>query len=282
MRIRKKDQSNVVKVGIFIAGLTAVLMVMIASIGKENSIFEPKIDIKARVANVSNLKAGSYVELKGIRVGAVTEINIVSEEEVEITMTILKKELKWIKEDSKVSISTAGLVGDKFVEIYKGTKDARGFKPKKDVLLSEDLTDLKKIMTKGDSIATVTDRIMVKLDTILYNLGDGKTVVDTVNNLNKASSNLEKLTSDLQKANMGQMVTNVNASMMSLNKASGSLSRILTRVESGPGTMNSLIYDDGVHDDLRALLGGAQRNKVIKYFIRESIKKAEERNPQDD
>lgn len=282
MRIRKKDQSNVVKVGIFIAGLTAVLMVMIASIGKENSIFEPKIDIKARVANVSNLKAGSYVELKGIRVGAVTAINIVSEDEVEITMTILKKELKWIKEDSKVSISTAGLVGDKFVEIYKGTKEARNFKPKKDVLLSEDLTDLKKIMTKGDSIATVTDRIMVKLDTILYNLGDGKTVVDTVNNLNKASSNLEKLTSELHKANMGQMVTNVNASMMSLNKASGSLSRILTRVESGPGTMNSLIYDDGVHDDLRALLGGAQRNKVIKYFIRESIKKAEERNPQDD
>lgn len=282
MRIRKKDQSNVVKVGIFIAGLTAVLMVMIASIGKENSIFEPKIDIRARVANVSNLKPGSYVELKGIRVGAVTAINIVSEEEVEITMTILKKELKWIKEDSKVSISTAGLVGDKFVEIYKGTKDARTFKPNKDVLLSEDLTDLKKIMTKGDSIATVTDRIMVKLDTILYNLGDGKTVVDTVNNLNKASSNLEKLTSDLQKANMGQMVSNVNASMMSLNKASGSLSRILTRVESGPGTLNSMIYDDGVHDDLRALLGGAQRNKVIKYFIRESIKKAEERNPQDD
>lgn len=282
MRIRKKDQSNVVKVGIFIAGLTAVLMVMIASIGKENSIFEPKIDIKARVANVSNLKPGSYVELKGIRVGAVTAINIVSEEEVEITMTILKKELKWIKEDSKVSISTAGLVGDKFVEIYKGTKDARTFKPNKDVLLSEDLTDLKKIMTKGDSIATVTDRIMVKLDTILYNLGDGKTVVDTVNNLNKASSNLEKLTSDLHKANMGQMVSNVNASMMSLNKASGSLSRILTRVESGPGTLNSMIYDDGVHDDIRALLGGAQRNKVIKYFIRESIKKAEERNPQDD
>lgn len=282
MRIRKKDQSNVVKVGIFIAGLTAVLMIMIASIGKENSIFDSKVDIVARVANVSNLKPGSYVELKGIRIGTVSAINIVSEEEVEITMTILEKELKWIKEDSKVSISTAGLVGDKFVEIYKGTKEARTFKPNKDVLLSEDLTDLKKIMTKGDSIATVTDRIMLKLDTILYNLGDGKTVVDTVNNLNKASSNLEKLTADLQKANMGQMVSNVNASMMSLNKASGSLSRILTRVESGPGTVNSLIYDESVHDDLKALLGGAQRNKVIKYFIRESIKKSEERNPQED
>jgi phospholipid/cholesterol/gamma-HCH transport system substrate-binding protein len=281
MRIRKKDHSNLVKVGIFIAGLTAVLMVMIASIGKENSIFEPKIDIIARVANVSNLKQGSYVELKGIRIGTVSAINIVSEEEVEITMTILKKELRWIKEDSKVSISTAGLVGDKFVEIYKGTKEAPSFKPNKDVLISEDLTDLKKIMTKGDSIATITDRIMIKLDTILYNLGDGKTVVDTVKNLNKASSNLEKLTSDLQKANMGQMVSNVNASMMSLNMASGSLSRILTRVESGPGTMNSMIYDDGLHDDLRALLGGAQRNKVVKYFIRESIKKAKERNPQD-
>jgi hypothetical protein len=35
-----------------------------------------------------------------------------------------------------------------------------------------------------------------------------------------------------------------------------------------------LIYDDALHADLRKLLGGAERNTVIKYFIRESIKKA--------
>jgi ABC-type transporter Mla subunit MlaD len=282
MRIRNKDKNNVVKVGIFIAGLTAVLMVMIANIGKENSIFEPKVDIKARVSNVSNLKPGSYVELKGIRVGSVSDINIVSEDEVEIIMTILKKELKWIKDDSKVTISTAGLVGDKFVEINRGTKSAGAFDPDKNVLLSEDLMDLKKIMYKGDSIATVTDRILTKLDLILHNLGDGKTIVDTVNSLNRASSNLEQITTDLNRANMGKAVSNFNSSMTNLDKASSSLTRILNRVEHGPGTMNSFIYDDGLHDELRALLGGAQRNKVIKYYIRESIKNAEKRKPKAD
>lgn len=282
MRVRKKDQSNFIKVGFFIAGLTLVLMIMIASIGKENSLFDSKTDIKARVPNVSNLKVGSYVELKGIRIGTVSNIQIISEEEVEINMTILEKELKWIKEDSRVSISTAGLVGDKFVEIYKGSKDSRSFEPQKDVLTAEDTADLKKIINKGDSIANVTDRILMKLDNILVRIGDGQMIVDTMSSMNKTASNLEKVTSDLRQAQMGEMVKNVNMSMASVNRSSASLEKILTRIEKGPGTANSLIYDEGLHDDLRALLGGAQRNKVIKYFIRESIKKSEARKPQDD
>jgi phospholipid/cholesterol/gamma-HCH transport system substrate-binding protein len=281
MRARKKDQKNLVKVGIFVTGLTTVLMIMIVSIGKETSLFEPKVDIKARVGNVSNLKPGSYVELKGIRIGSVTNIEIISEEEVEITMHILEHELKWIKSDSKVSISTAGLVGDKFVEIYKGTKEAQAFIPKKDILTSEESTDFKKIISKGESIASITERLLIKVDTILLNMNDGKPIVEMISSLNKASRNLEKVSSDLTQANVPQMIKNVNASMMSFNKSSSSLERILTRVEQGPGTANSLIYDDSVHDDLRALLGGAQRNKVIKYYIRESIKKAEQRQPQE-
>lgn len=277
MRTRKKDQKNLIKVGVFITSLIAVAMIMIISIGKENSIFETKVDIKARVANVSNLKPGSYVELKGIRVGSVEEINIVSEDEVEIVMRILEKQLKWIKKDSKVSISTAGLVGDKFVEIYKGTKEAEVLNPETEVLVSEDLTDLKRIITKGDTIATITERILSKLDNVLHNLGDGKALVDTVNSLNKSAANLEKITTELNQAQMGKMVTNINSSMDRLNRSTNSLEKILTRIDQGPGTMHSLIYDDSVHEDLRTLLGGAQRNKVIKYFIRESIKNSEKK-----
>jgi phospholipid/cholesterol/gamma-HCH transport system substrate-binding protein len=277
MRVRKKDQKNLVKVGIFISALTVILMVIVISIGKESSLFEPKVIIKARVPDVSNLKSGSYVELKGIRIGSVDAINIISDEEVEISMKILQSQLRWIKENSKVSISTAGLVGDKYVEVYKGTTDSPTFEPEKHILFSEDSVDVKKIMNKGDSIATVTERILTKLDQVMVRLEDGQTLVNTMSSLNKASANMERITSELKEAQLGQMVRNVNTSMANLTKASASLDRILTRVENGPGTVNSLIYDESVHDDLRAVLGGAQRNKVIKYFIRESIKKSEDR-----
>src|SRR5262245_61473725 len=137
MRVRKKDKENVIKVGAFITLLTIVLMIMVISIGKENSLFNPKVEIRARVPNVSNLKEGSYVELKGIRIGTVIGIRIISDEEVEILMSVLQDETKWIKQDSRVSISTAGLVGDKYVEVYKGSKESASFDPEKDVLYSE-------------------------------------------------------------------------------------------------------------------------------------------------
>lgn len=278
MRTRKKDQKNLVKVGIFISILTVVLMIMVVSIGKETSLFANKAFIRARVANVSNLKAGSYVELKGIRIGSVSDIRIVSDDEVEITMKVIESELKWLKEDSTVDISTAGLVGDKFVDIHAGSKDSPKFNPERDILRSRSSVNVQNIMDKGQSIAGLTERILGKLDRIL---GDGEILTDTVRSLNRTANNMEKVSSELKEAKMGQMVKNVNMSMENLNAASSSLTRILTRVEKGPGTVNSLIYDESVHDDLRALLGGAQRNKVIKYFIRQSIKKSEERKPQD-
>lgn len=271
MRTRKKDKQNLVKVGAFISLLTVVLMVMVVSIGKESSLFDPKATIKARVSNVSNLKPGSYVELKGIRVGTVKSIDIISESEVEIQFTMLERELKWIRKDTTVAISNAGLVGDKFLEIKGGSKEAGNFDPEKDVLFSEAAEGFDAIMTKGQNIADVTNRIMIKLDNILTNMDDGKRIVETVNSINKASMNLEVITRELKDAHIGSMVRSVNSSM-------GSVERIMTRIEKGPGTMNSLIYDDSLHDDLRGLLGGAQRSGVIKYFIRESIKKSE-KNP---
>ena len=151
------------------------------------------------------------------------------------------------------------------------------------MLLSEETTDFKKIMNKGDSIAQLTERILNKLDNIMVQMGDGKEIVQTMKSLSRASTNLEVVSAELKDAHLAAMVKNVNMSMASMNKSTASLERILNRVEKGPGTINSLIYDEGLHDDLRALLGGAQRNKVVKYFIRESIKKSEEeRKPKDD
>lgn len=279
MRFRRKDERNFIKVGLFLAALTGVLMIMIVSIGKENSFFNPKVTLRARVDNVKNLKPGSSVELKGIRVGSVDQIKIISEDMVEISFTILESELQWIKKDSNVSVSTAGLVGDKMLEVYGGTKDSPVLDPTKDFLTSEGGTDLKQLMVKGESIATITERILSRVDQIIYNMDDGKKLIETVNSLSKASLNMEKITQELREAHLGDMAKNVNKSMLSLEKASGSLARITERVEKGPGTMNSLIYDDALHEELRALLGGASRNKVIKYFIRESIENSERKKP---
>lgn len=261
MRVRENDRKNIIKVGIFVSALTTVLMIMIMSIGKENSLFSRKVDLKARLHDVSNLKVGSYVELKGLRVGTVTGIAIISDQDVEITMSILKDHLKWIKNDTKVSVSSAGLVGDKYLELSGGSLSAPLIDPERDVLKLGPEASIEEVMNKGSSIVEVTERILLKFEKIMDKLDDGTKLKETMDSLNKSSANLVKITADLKEARLGEMTRRAN--------------KIMSRIETGPGTMNSFIYDDSLHRDLRSLLGGAERNKVIKYYIRESIKNSE-------
>jgi phospholipid/cholesterol/gamma-HCH transport system substrate-binding protein len=274
----RKESKNILKVGIFISSMLLVLMIMVVSIGKEKGIFSRKTELRGRIANVNNLRPGSFVELKGIRIGTVNEINIVSEQAVEIRFTVLQDKLQWIKQDSKIVIATAGLVGDKFLEVTSGSADAPVVDPATDVLTAESGGGIQEIIGKGESIASTTEKILLRIDHLLQGIEDGKKIAKIIDGMEKSSANLELITGELSKAGMADTVKNINASMLKLSRASTSLEQVLKRIEQGPGTMNSMIFDDSLHEDLRALLGGAQRNKVIKYFIRQSIKDSERKN----
>jgi phospholipid/cholesterol/gamma-HCH transport system substrate-binding protein len=259
--MRAQDRSNLVKVGIFVTSLTIVLAIMITAIGKESSMFSPKATIKARVINAENLKVGSTVELRGLRIGHVEDIKIVGYQEVEILINIIAENLKWIRKDSKVAISNAGLVGDKYLEIQGGTSEGGDFNPEKDILQSEPSLDFKAMATKGGNIADKADRVLDKVEVMRMAI-DAKKLAVTVDGLAKTADNLGKAT--------GPLV----ATSKKLESASERFDAVMTRVQKGPGTAHSLVYDDGLYEDLRKLMGGAERNSIIKYFIRESIKKA--------
>ncbi len=259
--MRAKDKTNLIRVGIFVTGLTIVLMIMITAIGKESGLFDKKALITAHVQNAENLKTGAVVELRGLRIGHVEAIKIIGQDMVEISLIINAEDLKWIRKDSKVAISNAGLVGDKYLEIKGGTKEAGKFKEGEDVLLSEPNFDFKAIAAKGGSIADKADRVLAKLEVILEAM-DAQKLGNTIDSFSKAADNMSRASNSMPQT------------ADKLQKAAATLDQVMKRIETGPGTAHAMIYDDQLYEDLRKLLGGAERNSVIKYFIRESIKKA--------
>lgn len=259
--MRAKERTNLVKVGFFITGLLAVVMIFVVSMGKESSLFEGKSVITARVKNADKLKTGAVVELKGLSIGFVDEITIISDDTVEILLSVRERDLKWIKKDSKVNIANAGLVGDKYLEITPGSPETSSLNPEKDILTGEEGMDFKALANKGTEIANSTERIMQKIDLLLEQV-DAKKINSAVEGFSKSATH------------MGPAAEKMDKAMARLSSGLERLDDILARVQKGPGSAHGLIYDDGVHEDLRKLLGGAERNTVIKYFIRESIKKA--------
>lgn len=49
-------------------------------------------------------------------------------------------------------------------------------------------------------------------------------------------------------------------------------------IEQGEGTMGMLARDPALYEDLRALVGGAQRNKLLRAYIRQTVRQGESRN----
>ena len=75
--------------------------------------------IKAKFTSASGLKEGAYVEIAGVTVGKVKQVEFDTEDYLAVVDISLQDNIK-IPEDSIASIRTSGIIGDKFLKISPG------------------------------------------------------------------------------------------------------------------------------------------------------------------
>lgn len=264
--IKPNDKKHYLVSGIFVSILTAIVMVTIFMLNKENAIFSRKIYINTEVKSAQNLKDGAAVQLRGVKVGSVSTIRFKSVESLVITVGVNADYKEWIKKDASLSFKTAGVLGDKFLEITGGTEGSASIEDG-DYLRMNETNQIEHIITKSEDLMVAAGSILTKFDKMLSSVENDR-FEKILQNLETLTANTNRVMSTLNDKNLAQSISNLKTS-------SDSLSKVTKQIEQGPGTMHALIYDQGLHEDLRTLVGGANRNKVLKYFIRESIKKGE-------
>jgi phospholipid/cholesterol/gamma-HCH transport system substrate-binding protein len=258
------DKKNYLISGLFISALLVVVMVTVFMLNKENPLFSSRLYVKTEVKSAQSLKEGAAVQLRGIKVGTVQSIEFKNLETLEIIMGVNQKYHEWIKKDSVIAFKTQGVLGDKFLEISGGTETSPAVADG-DVLITNEGSQIDHIINKGEDLVIAAGSILTKVDRMVSAVEN--------NRLEKILVNLENLTANTNKVMSTLNDKNLTSSISSLKTSSESISRVTKRIEEGPGTMHALIYDQGLHEDLRSLVGGANRSKVLKFFIRESIKK---------
>jgi hypothetical protein len=112
--------------GLFIVGSLAILGVGIFLIGDREFLFSSTFPLKADFKNVSGLNIGADVRVGGMREGTVQGIELPGrpDENVTVVMKVQSSARNIVRRDSVASIKTEGLLGDKYVEISFGSKDA--------------------------------------------------------------------------------------------------------------------------------------------------------------
>ncbi len=106
-------------VGIFISiGLLCIGYITL-TLGEVSFIGDDSYLLYARFTSVSGLRVGSPVEVLGLEVGRVGKLTIDQERQMVLVEMKIKKRVN-VYDDAIASVKTAGLIGDKYIQIDPG------------------------------------------------------------------------------------------------------------------------------------------------------------------
>jgi len=102
--------------------------------------------VSARFLSISGLKEGSTIELAGVTVGKVRRIELDPGEYEAIVHLDIDKSVK-LQDDSIASIRTAGIIGDKFIQLSPGGSEIY-LEPGDEIEETESAISLEELVSK--------------------------------------------------------------------------------------------------------------------------------------
>ena len=262
-----------IKVGLFVVlGLT-LLAATIILLGGTKRILGSTFLIHLKIDSVDGLAPGSVVQLSGYPVGNVDRIEFLPEEnKLKVDCRIQSEFRNLIREGSSGSMKTQGALGDKYIYIQPGPPTGKPVRNGDWILTS----------TEGDffsSLSQTTDKIQTalkvadELRTFIGNFNAEGRSVRLAENLASGSGafrqSMERLNSILTTLEKNHTSENLAKSMRHLASA-------VEKIDSGRGTIGSLVNDSTVSDRLKQWVGGNKRDKYLKDVIRDTIKTDQE------
>ena len=101
--------------------------------------------LNAEFNNIAGIKAGADVQISGVTVGKVRQLNLSKDNLAAVEMA-LNNEVK-IPVDSIASVKSQGIIGDKYIQISVGG-DEKNYKPGETIVDTESAVDLEALISK--------------------------------------------------------------------------------------------------------------------------------------
>jgi phospholipid/cholesterol/gamma-HCH transport system substrate-binding protein len=133
-------------VGLFVLAGIACFAWLSVKLGDVSLLKNDTYPVIARFTSISGLKEGAVIEIAGVRVGTVEQINLDRSDYEAVVNMAIKGDVQ-LQEDSIASIRTAGVIGDKYVNITPGGSDTL-IKPGDKIRETESSISLEELVSK--------------------------------------------------------------------------------------------------------------------------------------
>ncbi len=199
------SKKRIVIVGLFIVLGLAFLLSAVLLIGNLRNSFTKKIEVYSIFEDVSGLQKGDNVWLSGVKVGTISSVTFNGKSKVKVSIQVNSDVRQYIPNDSKVKISSDGLIGNKILVIFGGTETAKGVQTGDTLIVektfsSEDM--LNTLRKSNDNIFAITNDFKTISKRLVDGEGTaGKLLTDNslYTNINKATTSLNTATVEAEK-----------------------------------------------------------------------------------
>ena len=279
--------SNEIKIGI-----TVVIAIVVAYFGfrvmRDVPLFASSKIIYTKFDDVTGLLPGNIVAIKGFKVGSVSKMDFIQDEDSTLVTLNIDEEID-IPVGSIATIVSPGPIGAKYIEIVKSDSD-ESYKNGDQITGVFGSGILEEFAEKGEELTDDIISTIKNLDTLLVGVnntldGDSQeNIKSTLKNISESTGTLDQVIQKSQ-ADITDLINSVNNVMADLDTLSGdnrenlnsileslektsseleilsselnttsvTLNDILFKINEGEGTFGKMVNDSSLYNNLDSL-----------------------------
>jgi len=259
MKIAKIPAS---RTGLFVIICFSLLVIALFLIGDKQKMFSNTSVYYVKFREISGLKQGAQVQISGISVGSVSGIELPkkSGDSVLLTIKVEKDAQPLIHEDSRASVSTEGLVGNKNVSITVGSPQSP-VKPIGSMIIGESQRDIMGVVDTAAAALNAVRSLTVEATGIIQDMRSGKGSIGKLLNDEGLYNDIRAIVSNTDKSmtTITQMAStlgiSVDSALKNVSATSNEFKQLAYSINSGKGSIGKLLNDNELYDKLIGISG---------------------------
>jgi phospholipid/cholesterol/gamma-HCH transport system substrate-binding protein len=268
---QKQLKWSELKVGITVLIASLVLTVLILLMSGTGGIFTRKMTLVSFFDNAGGLREGAPVRLQGVDIGNVTRIMVVSDPSrqlapVQVTMKVIPKYHQNIRKDSVTTLSTAGVLGETYIDI--DSSQAKGLEAKEgDVMTTRESPQIEDVVRASQSTLQNMDSLLKRVDRIIAYVESGQGSIGKViydaslyNQLNATVAQFQNLVANVAngKGSLGKLLVD-DQLYKSANDTVDKLNHIIDDLRAGKGTAGKFLSDSALYDNANKTMASVKQ-----------------------
>jgi phospholipid/cholesterol/gamma-HCH transport system substrate-binding protein len=257
------------RVGLTVLVATITLGILIFLMTGSTGLFTKKITLRSYFDSAQGLRQGAPVRLQEVDIGNVQSIRIVPDRRgtpVEVRMKVGTRYLSNLRRDSVVSLRTAGVLGETFVDI-DSTKSKKGEVQDGDELPIVEKPALEDVVESSQATLVNMQLLLQRADRILGAVENGEGSIgkllkddELYRRLNTTVREVQSVTEQISsgKGSIGKFLYD-DQLYAKANTTVDKLNALLDEVNSGRGTLGKFVKDEALYNNARDLTAKANR-----------------------